>query len=1023
MTHLEIHSHFSLLAGTASIAKLADRAAAEGQRHLALTDSNALYGAVELRRVCRTRELQPVLGMTLTVAPDVHPGDHRRPGQVVLLAKNPDGYRSLDRLSSLIQGSAERETLLARGLGWDALKEHRTGLICLSGGRLGWTERLLRAGDARAAYRFAAKLAGIFDENAYLSLEIHHADDVNIAREITAIGARLGLPTVAVQPVYCLTPAEMPQLKLLAAIDRNCTLENLPPEALPNAGDPGVELHWLSEEEMAARFAEFPDALTMTGTIAAQCGDVLPDGKPIWPALDLPEQMTPAAELTRQSEAGMRAKFGDPAPDAVQKRLRHELSLITEQGFAPLFLVVADIVRFSKNADIPVGTRGSAANSLVAFCLGITDVDPIEHDLLFERFLNPARRDMPDIDLDFCSRRRERVLEFVRQKYGAKRMSLVCTISTMQPKSAVRETAKAYGLDEAAIKRLSAQLPRRWHHDPRRRDRRSLDDVAATLTDPRERAVLRAAVALVAQPHHLSVHPGGTVIAPTAITDFVAVQMAPKGFLITQLDHRDVEEIGLPKLDLLGISALTVLADAADLVRRTVDPAFRAVSIPLNDPNTAAMIAKGDTVGVFQCESTGARATLRKLNARTIRDMAVANAFFKPGPATGGMADEFVRRYRGEAPVSYLHPKLEPILSGTKGVLLFQEQVMRVATEIAGLTWAQANQIRKGMSKFRPDDIAQLRETFIAGCQQADGAGFSAAQAETLWEQVAAFAGYGFNQGHATAYAGTSYRMAYMKLHFPAQFFTARLATHGGFHHPAVYIAEARRLGLTVRGPHINFSGRRFSLVDDVLWMGLGWVRSLRRRTITSILLERKNAAFTGLRDFASRISLQKKELAHLIQCGALDGLGENRASMLADAEALPLTGGGGGVQLSLPLERAPIAAEAAAQRVRWELELLGMPVNVHPLDALSAADGVSRLAAVVASGKRGTAAGVRLPGWTGTSGFYFADREIYVVAKPVDGVAVPKPWQPISARGIWREDEFGNGYFQAEQIVYFQER
>ena len=505
-----------------------------------------------------------------------------------------------------------------------------------------------------------------------------------------------------------------------------------------------------------------------------------------------------------------------PSSSFLLDRLPHELAAINSHGYAPLFLVVADIVRFAREHDIPVSTRGSVANSLVAYCAGITTVDPIEHGLLFERFLNPARANPPDIDLDFCSRRRDEVLRYVRDTYGPDRVALIGTVSTLRAQSAVRETGKVMGLADARIDHLVSLLPHNWHPDPRRRDKRTMDDVLAALADPAEQEVVRAAYGLVGQPDHLSVHPGGVVITPGPLTDVVPVQWAPKGFLITQFEHGDVEALGLPKMDLLGIRALTVLADAAELARRRHDPAFRLADIPLDDPATAALIERAETIGVFQCESDGAQRTLRKLKARTVADLAIANAFFKPGPAMGGMAAAFVRRYRGEEAVAYLHPALKPILGPTKGVLIFQEQILRLAREIAGLTWAQADQLRRGMSHFGADQMTAIREQFVQGCRRPppEGPGFSLAQANTLWEQVMPFAGYGFNQGHATAYADVSFRSAYLKAHFPAEFLCARLADHGGFHHPAIYMAEAVRLGFAVRPPHVNFSGEAFSLTN-----------------------------------------------------------------------------------------------------------------------------------------------------------------------------------------------------------------
>ncbi|MFN2232152.1 MAG: DNA polymerase III subunit alpha, partial [Anaerolineae bacterium] len=544
-----------------------------------------------------------------------------------------------------------------------------------------------------------------------------------------------------------------------------CPLEAVPAAILPDNADARVGLHWLSPAELTAHFAAFPDALARTGEIAQRCTPALPDGAPLWPMLDLPDDQTPTEALVSQAQTGLADRYGTTPAAAIQTRLAHELDTINRYGYAPLFLIVADIVRYARARDIPVSTRGSVANALVAYCLGITTVDPIAHNLLFERFLSPARADLPDIDLDFCSRRRDEVLAYVRRTYGEERVALVATISTLQLRSAVREVAKAYGLDETQLQPLLKNLPHGWH--PRHREMRTLDDLLEPFSDLQQREVLRAAYEIVGQPHHLSVHPGGVVITPGPLTDILPVQWSPKGFVITQFDHQDVEALGLPKLDLLGIRALTVLADAADLVRRDYDPAFQLTAIPLEDATTAALLSHGDTVGVFQCESEGARRTLRQLNARTVQDLAVANAFFKPGPATGGLADAFVRRYRGDAPVRFLHPALEPILAPTMGVLLFQEQILRVAVEVAGLSWEQAGYLRRGMSKMDAAEMAPLQQAFEQGCQRQppEGPGFTPQQAQQLWEQVAVFSGYGFNQGHATAYADVSFRSAYLKAH------------------------------------------------------------------------------------------------------------------------------------------------------------------------------------------------------------------------------------------------------------------
>jgi len=408
---------------------------------------------------------------------------------------------------------------------------------------------------------------------------------------------------------------------------------------------------------------------------------------------------------------------------------------------------------------------------------------------------------------------------------------------------------------------------------------------------------------------------------------------------------------------------------------------------------------------------------LCQLQARSVADLAVANAFFKPGPATGGMARTFIRRYRGEEAVTFLHPALAPILARTQGVLLFQEQILRVAIEIAGLDWEQADHLRRGMSKFQPEEMAAMREAFIAGCCRKGGPGLTPRQAETLWEQVIAFAGYGFNQGHATAYAEVSYRSAYLKAHYPAEFFCARLADWGGFHHPAIYAAEARRLGIAVHPPHVNRSSLRFTLGKEAtgamgLWMGLGQVRGLRRAVIRTLLAARRQGPFTDLRDLWDRVPLHPQEIDHLIRGGALDGLGESRAAMLAEAIRIPRTGSAR--QLAFDFGVASVPAETPAQRLAWERHILGWPVSVTPLDTVAcpAADLVTLAEAQAQPGRPVRIAAYRLPGWTGGKGFFLSDGRDFVVA-----VAAPTPpaWQPLLVRGRWRWDEWGMGRLEAE--------
>ena len=460
-THLHVHSNYSLLGATASVEQLVQRANEEGMTHLALTDRNALYGAVAFARACPQVGITPLIGMTVTVRPQAQSGVLMKYASEVmtLIAANSDGYRSICRLSSLIQASPERIQREKQGLTWDDLAAHTSGVIALAGGRQGQLGRFLSVGDTASAARYVSRLAGLYDERAFLAVELHTAADEALAREVDALSTRFGIPAVAVQPVYCLAPSERPLLRLLAAIDRNVNLADVPAAELPDQGDEQVDLHWISLSEVTNRFAQWPHFVANVAQVITQCQPSLPDGRPIWPALNLPQNQTPDNALAAQAEQGFAKLFGADAAVGKRDRLRSELTAITRHGFSPLFLLVADIVRFARSRDIPVSTRGSVANSLVAYCIGITSVDPILHDLLFERFLSPARGEAPDIDLDFCSRRRDEVLDYVRQRHGADRVALVSTISTMRPRSALRKAAKAHGMDNDAIAKLVKMAP------------------------------------------------------------------------------------------------------------------------------------------------------------------------------------------------------------------------------------------------------------------------------------------------------------------------------------------------------------------------------------------------------------------------------------------------------------------------------------------------------------------------------------------------------------------------------------
>ncbi len=576
----------------------------------------------------------------------------------------------------------------------------------------------------------------------------------------------------------------------------------------------------------------------------------------------------------------------------VQARLDHELEVIARLGYEPIFLIVEELLAFARRAGIPYSSRGSAASSLVAHCLEITSPDPLRLDLYFERFLNPARSTPPDIDTDLCSRRRDEVIQHAFDAFGADRVAMVATINRYRPRSVVGDVAKAYGLSPAAAHQLTEQLPYSFFA---RFTEEGADGVESSpFAELRERypgelhrQIFADADALLKLPRHLSVHPGGLIVAPGPLTDLVPVMRSgAKGVTITQFDLDSVEALGLVKIDLLGIRGLTVQGDVAQFISagqpgRFATPLAVLDEIPAADPPTSQNLEHGATIGCFQIESPGMRATLRDIHARSEDDLLVALALYRPGPIQGGLRDAFVRRFKGEEAVVHVHPALAPLLDETYGVILYQEQVLRIAHSLAGFSLAEADLLRRAMSHFDPGRQMQLlQQKFIASAEQ--NAGVPPETGQRIWELMAAFAGYGFPKAHAASYAQVAWRSAWCKTHFPAEFMAAVLANGGGYYSQRVYLSEARRLGLAVRPPQVNYAGESFSVVTPLdetrpgppqkaLYMGLGQVRDLTRRTLSRILA---NRPFHSLEDFLARAAPRPQEAENLARVGALQGFG-----------------------------------------------------------------------------------------------------------------------------------------------------
>jgi len=955
-THLHTHSHYSFLDGVPSPQALVDDAVQNGMPALALTDHHGLTGALEFYEACKDAGIKPILGVELAVEHSLGVGN------LVLLAMDMGGWSSLCRLSSAAQTAPHRDP--SQGIPYEVLVENAAGLICLTGGVRGLVGRFTASGaegvqsNPEGTLDFLFELRAAFHGNLYVELQANES-----IRDLAALAEQTNLPIVATNNVHYISSEDTRLQRTLSAMRLNCRLSDLPPHR--GASAPAGR-HFASGDEMAARFADYPDAIANTQKIAERCQLELPLGVPHYPEVPLPPGKTALEILRLRAERGAKERYGS-ITKTIRERLKHELNVIGERGYAPLFLIMAEIMDFARGEGVPTASRGSAASSLVAHCLGITTPDPLALNLYFERFLNPSRSSPPDIDTDLCSKRREKVIRHVYEQYGGDRVAMVATINRFRRRSALREVAKAHGLPEKTIKELTVGLPRRgW--GPRSRAQTDQSNPFGDLLQryPTYRSVFQQAAAILNSPRHLSVHPGGMVIAPGRLNDLVPTHLASKGVVITQFDLKTVEKFGLVKIDLLGTRGLSVLGDVAERLRAWKSAEYKSSldvldAIPEDDPATAEMVRSGQTIGCFGIESPGMRATLKEIDAHSPEDIMIALALYRPGPLIGGLKDAFVQRHLGVQPVQHLHPALSPLLENTYGVILYQEQVLRIASELAGLSLADADILRRVMSHFDPgEQMVTLRERFVVGAEEQSGVPRQIG--EQIWELMAAFAGYGFPKAHAASYAQVAWRSAWCKTHYPAEFMAAVMANWGGYYRQRVYLNEARRMGIPLRPPHINHAERYFGVRYPegvpTLYMGLDQVRELTRRTQRKILGTRP---FNSLNDFLTRVDPRSKEAENLIKVGALRGLG-TIPGLLTQIE------GAGWRYQQPPLFDLPSEMDAPdwdlEARVAAQEQILGAGLEAHPLELaaeqVAQADAITTLEAISRKDETVRVVGVR---------------------------------------------------------------
>ena len=942
--HLHVHSEYSLLDATCRVSELVGRAAELGMPALALTDHGVLSGAIKFYQAARDQGIKPLLGCELYVAPGSRKDRDAKQGQayyhLVTLAADMDGWRNL---LALVNKAHTEGFYYKPRVDLELLDRHSKGLIALSACESGEVQKLLLKGRKEEALKAAGRLSEIFPGRFYLELQDHGLErSRSLIRGQLELARRLGLPYVASADVHYISPDDREAHQVLINIQGGKRLGG--PDARSFDGD---GYHFLTEEEIRGRFRELPEAVDRTLEVADRCELELSFGKHLLPDFPVPEEFSsPQEYLAHLAWQGAKARFGEPLPEEVKERLSYELSVIERMGLASYFLIVQDFVRYAREQKIPVGPgRGSAAGSLVAYVLGITQVDPLRWGLLFERFLNPDRVSLPDIDIDFCIRGRDEVIRYAAQRYGQDHLAQIGTFDRMASRSVVRDVARVLGLPYEKADRIAKKIPFGMPLDQALEKIPDLKELEAG--DAEARRLFAIARKLEGLLRNASTHAAGVVISPEPLEKYVPLLRLPDGQFVTQFDMHDLEALGLLKMDFLGLRNLTLLDDVCRLVEARAGVRTELSEIPLDDPATFELIRSGRTTGVFQLESAGMRALIRRLEPTEFRELIAILALYRPGPLESGMAEDYIERKHGRQPITYPHPSVEDILAETYGLPIYQDQVMLMAQRLAGFTLAEADLLRKAMGKKKPEVMAEMEARFVTGCMKN---GIPEESARAIFADIEKFARYGFNKAHATSYAFITYWTAYFKAHFPTEFMAALLSSvQDNTDKLAAYIGECREMGIQVLPPDINESEVEFTPVGEgVIRFGLAAIKHVGRAAVEAILEARRTGPFTGFFDFCSRVDperVNRETVECLIKAGAFDRFGPSRKGLLSLVdEGLRLAqlarkerASGQrsffGVEELVP--KLPVGEDEFPQGelLKFERELLGLYISGHPLD------------------------------------------------------------------------------------------
>lgn len=953
--HLHVHSEYSLLDGACRLPALVQRAKELGQTAVAITDHGVMYGIVDFYNECRKQGVRPILGCEVYVAArsrhdKVH-GQDSRYYHLVLLCESNTGYRNLIKLVS----AAWTEGFYIRPrIDRELLEQYHEGLIALSACLAGEIPQALLAGDYAAARRTADWYSNLFGaEHFYLELQDHGlADQKTVNAGLLRLAQDTGLPLVCTNDAHYLTRQDALMQRVLCCIQTATTLQEPSPLNFETE-----EFYLKSGEKMAALFPAVPEAVANTVRIADRCRVELTFGQLQLPAFDSPGGDSNAylAQLCRE---GMTRLYGDNPDKAVTDRMNYELSVIRQMGYADYYLIVADYVNYAKAHDIPVGPgRGSGAGSLCAYCLGITMIDPLQYNLLFERFLNPERVSMPDFDVDFCTERRQEVIDYVIGKYGADRVAQIVTFGTLAARAAVRDVARAMGLPYATGDRVAKQIPRALDMTLEKALAANPKLRELAEGDPQVRQLLELAQKVEGMPRNASTHAAGVVIAPRPVSDYVPLCLNHDA-VATQYHKDNLEQLGILKMDFLGLRNLTVIDDAQRMIRAHT-PTFDIRSIPLDEAAVYRMLSAGQSDGVFQMESGGLKRVLMQLRPTRFEDLIAVISLYRPGPMDS--IPRYIENSRHPERVQYAHPLLKPILEVTYGCIVYQEQVMQVFRALAGYSLGRADLVRRAVAKKHVDELERERAAFVHGVTAADGTvevegcvrrGVPEPVANAVFDEMVSFASYAFNKSHAAAYALVAYQTAYLKCLYPKEYMAALLTSVFGSSKVITYIRESERMGIQVLPPSVNESGADFQVSGDHIRFGLLAVKNIGRGFVDVLTREReRGGAYTGFYSFCKRLCGQREfnrpGVDSLIRCGALDGMGLNRRQMLQMAPLVfdQLEGQGrtlleGQVGFFDAAEAAgetPVAAPDLPELpfielLRMEKDATGMYLSGHPL-------------------------------------------------------------------------------------------